>query len=414
MQFFKDLSPSAFTAGFVAVLVGFTSSVAIVFQAALAFGATPELIASWMWALGVGMGLCSMLPSLWLKKPVMVAWSTPGAAVLATAGAAGAAGAGGGFSMNEAVGAFMACAVLITLCGVTGWFERMMNRIPMAIASALLAGVLARFALQAFAAAQTALPLVVTMLLAYLCSRRLVPRYAVPITLAFAIVFVATTQGMTWANVSFDPVIPVFTAPRFTLSAIISLALPLFVVTMASQNLPGVAAMQAAGYAGTGGAARADANRADDGIPISKIITLTGLATLVLAPFGAFALNLSAITAAICMGKEAHPDPARRYTAAVTCGAIYLLIGIFGAAITGVLTSFPKELVAAIAGLALLGTIGGALATAIKDDSHREAALITFLVTLSGVAIAGVGSAFWGVVAGALALFVQQFGKARS
>ena len=402
MRFFKDLSPSAFTAGFVAVLVGFTSSVAIVFQAALAFKATPELIASWMWALGIGMGLCSLVPSLWLKKPVMVAWSTPGAAVLATAGAAGAAGGAAGFTMNEAVGAFMVCAVLIMLCGMTGWFERVMNRIPMAIASALLAGVLARFGLQAFAAAQTALPLVVVMLLAYLCGRRWLPRYPVPITLAVAMVFVSITQGLTWANVSFDPVVPVFTAPSFTWSAVISLALPLFVVTMASQNLPGVAAMQAAGYTGT------------DGIPISKVITLTGLATLVLAPFGAFALNLSAITAAICMGKEAHPDPAKRYTAAVTCGAIYVLIGIFGAAITGVLTSFPKELVAAIAGLALLGTIGGALATAVKDDSHREAALITFLVTLSGVVIAGVGSAFWGVVAGALALFVQQFGRARA
>ena len=415
MQFFKDLSPSAFTAGFVAVLVGFTSSVAIVFQAALAFNATPELIASWMWALGIGMGLCSMIPSLWLKKPVMVAWSTPGAAVLATAGAAGAAGGAAGFTMNEAVGAFMVCAVLITLCGITGWFERVMNRIPMAIASALLAGVLARFGLQAFTAAQTALPLVLTMLLAYLCGRRWVPRYAVPLTLAIAILFVAITQGMTWEKISFDPVIPIFTAPHFTWSAIISLALPLFVVTMASQNLPGVAAMQASGYVGAGSAGEGGAGAGrGDGIPVSKIITLTGLATLVLAPFGAFALNLSAITAAICMGKEAHPDPAKRYTAAVTCGAIYVLIGTFGAAITGVLTSFPKELVAAIAGLALLGTIGGALATAVKDESHREAALITFLVTLSGVVIAGVGSAFWGVVAGALALFVQQFGRARS
>ena len=426
MQFFKDLSPSAFTAGFVAVLVGFTSSVAIVFQAALAFNATPELIASWMWALGIGMGLGSMIPSLWLKKPVMVAWSTPGAAVLATAGAAGAAGAtgalgsGSGFTMNEAVGAFMVCAVLIAVCGATGWFERVMNRIPMAIASALLAGVLARFGLQAFAAAHTALPLVATMLLAYLCGRRWVPRYAVPATLAIAIIFVAITQGLTLASVTFNPVTPVFTMPRFTWSAIISLALPLFVVTMASQNLPGVAAMQAAGFAGVSTSGRSrdgqnDASRGpQSGIPISKIITLTGVATLVLAPFGAFALNLSAITAAICMGKEAHPDPAKRYAAAVTCGAIYLLIGIFGAAITGVLTSFPKELIAAIAGLALLGTIGGALATAVKDESHREAALITFLVTLSGVVIAGVGSAFWGVVAGALALFVQQFGRARS
>ena len=401
MRFFRDLSPSAFTAGFVAVLVGFTSSVAIVFQAALAFKATPEMIASWMWALGIGMGLCSIVPSLWLRKPVMVAWSTPGAAVLATAALSG--NSGGGFTMAEGVGAFMVCAALIVLCGVTGWFERVMNRIPMAIASALLAGVLTRFGLQGFTAAQTALPLVTLMLVTYLAGKRWVPRYAVPITLLVAIIYVANYQGFTGTSVSFYPVVPVLTVPSFTWAAAVSLALPLFVVTMASQNLPGVAAIQAAGFG------RASAS--DEGIPISKVITLTGLATLVLAPFGAFALNLSAITAAICMGEEAHPDPKRRYTAAVSCGAIYVLIGIFGAAITGVLTSFPKELVAAIAGLALLGTIGGALATAVKDDTHREAAIITFLVTLSGLQIAGVGSAFWGVVAGALAVFVQQFGK---
>ena len=373
MTFFKDLSASTLTAGFVAVLVGFTSSVAIVFQAALAFHATPAQIASWMWALGIGMGLCTALPSLYYKKPIMVAWSTPGAAVLATAGIAG------GFSMAEAVGAFMVSAALITLCGVTGWFEKVMNRIPVAIASALLADVLARFAMSGFAAAQTALPLVLLMLAVYLVGRRCVPRYAVVATLLAGIAYAALRGELAWS--------------------VVSLAVPLFVVTMASQNLPGVAAIRATGYEGQ--------------IPVSKVITLTGLATLVLAPFGAFALNLSAITAAIVMGKEAHTDPDKRYTAAVSCGAIYLVIGVFGAAVTSLLAAFPKELVAAIAGLALLGTIGAGLAAAVKDESHREAALITFLVTLSGVAIASIGSAFWGVVAGALALFVQQYGQAK-
>ncbi len=399
MHFFKDLSLSAFTAGFVAVLVGFTSSVAIVFQAALALGATPAMVASWMWALGIGMGLCSLIPSLWLKKPVMVAWSTPGAAVLATAATAG------GFGMAEGVGAFILCAVLITVAGATGWFERVMNRIPLALASALLAGVLARFSLSGFAAAQTALPLVVLMLLTYLLGKRLVPRYAVPLTLLVAIVFVAARAEFTGAEIQFGLTMPVWVTPSFSLAAFISMSLPLFVVTMASQNLPGVAAIQAAGYADR----RSEGG--DAGIPISKVITLTGLVTLVLAPFGAFALNLSAITAAICMGPEAHSNPARRYTAAASCGLIYVVIGLFGAAITGVLTAFPKELVAAIAGLALLGTIGGALNAALKDDTHREAALITFLVTLSGVVIAGVGSAFWGVVAGVLALLVQHYGR---
>ena len=387
MQFFKDLSLSAFTAGFVAVLVGFTSSVAIVFQAAQAFQATPAQITSWMWALGLGMGLCSLVPSLLLRKPVMVAWSTPGAAVLASAGLSG------GFSMAEAVGAFMVCAVLITLAGVTRWFERVMNRIPTEIAAALLAGVLARFGMQAFAAAQTALPLVLLMLGAYLVARRWIPRYAVVITLALAIAFVALRGEMSWSAIRFELAMPVFTAPQFTLSAAISLALPLFVVTMASQNLPGVAVIRATGY----------------DLPISRLITMTGLATLVLAPFGGYALNFSAITAAICMGPEAHPDRDKRYTAAVSCGLLYVVIGIFGAVVTGLLTAFPKELVVAIAGLALLGTIGNGLAAALRDEPHREAALITFLVTLSGVVVAGVGSAFWGVVAGSFALFVQQY-----
>jgi benzoate membrane transport protein len=389
MRFFKDISLSAFTAGFVAVLVGFTSSVAIVFQAAQAFKATPEQLTSWMWALGLGMGLCSLIPSLLLRKPVMVAWSTPGAAVLATAGLAG------GFSMGEAVGAFMACAALVTLFGVTGWFERVMNRIPVAIASALLAGVLARFGLQAFTAAQTALPLVVLMLLCYLILKRRSPRYAIPVTLLVAVIYVAANDLFMPAKIVFELAKPVFVMPTFTWSAMVSLALPLFIVTMASQNLPGVAAIKAAGY----------------DMPLSKIITMTGLATLVLAPFGAFALNLSAITAAICMGREAHTDPAKRYTAAVSCGAIYIAIGLLGGAFIGVLMSFPKELIAAIAGLALLGTIGNGLAVAVQDESHREAAIITFLVTLSGVVIAGVGSAFWGVVAGTIAFFVQQYGK---
>ena len=387
MRFFKDLSLSALTAGFVAVLVGFTSSVAIVFQAAQSFGATPEFISSWMWALGLGMGLATALPSLWWRKPVMIAWSTPGAAVLAVAGA--------GYSMNEAVGAFIVCAIAMTLAGATGWFERVMNKIPMAIASALLAGVLARFGLQAFLAAQTALALVLSMLATYLFARRFLPRYAVPLTLLVAIVHVAVRGQLAWSGVHFELAQPVFTMPVFTWQAAVSLALPLFVVTMASQNLPGVAAIRAAGY----------------DLPVSKLITLSGLATLVLAPFGAFALNLSAITAAICMGREAHDDPARRYTAAVSCGAFYVVIGLFGAAVTGLLTAFPKELVAAIAGFALLGTIGGGLAAAVRDESHREAALITFLVTLSGVTLVGIGSAFWGVVAGAIALTIQQLGR---
>ncbi len=373
------------------MLVGFTSSVAIVFSAALAFKATPEQLTSWMWALGIGMGLCSLVPSLILRKPVMVAWSTPGAAVLAVAGVAGAAGQG--YTMNEAVGAFMICAVLITLAGITGLFEKLMDRIPMAIAAALLAGVLARFGMQGFVAAQSALPLVALMLMTYLIGKRWNARYAIPLTLLVAIIYVAFRAQFTPGNIEFSLAKPVFVMPEFTWGAAISLALPLFIVTMASQNLPGVAAIRASGYQ----------------MPLSKIITMTGLATFLLAPFGAFALNLSAITAAICMGKEAHPDADKRYVAAAVCGIIYIFIGLFATIVTGLLTAFPKELIAAIAGLALLGTIANGLAQALHDEKHRDAAIITFLVTLSGVSLAGIGSAFWGVVAGSLALFVQHY-----
>lgn len=397
MQFFKDLSWSTFTAGFVAVLVGFTSSIAIVFQAAQAFGATQEMLASWVWAISIGMGLTTAIPSLMIRKPVMVAWSTPGAAVLASAGLAG------GFSMGQAVGAFMASAALIVVIGASGWFEALAKRIPLSIASALLAGVLARFGIAGFAAAQTALPLVLLMLLTYLLGRRFVPLYAVPLTLLFAILFVAGQGGFSNVVIPTGLTWPVYVAPEFTWSAMVSLALPLFVVTMASQNMPGVAAIKACGFGderATGG---------DAGLPISRILTMTGVATLVFAPFGAFSLNLSAITAAMCMGPQSHPDKARRYTAAVCCGLIYIALGLFGATIMAMLSAFPQALVVAIAGLALMATIGNGLASALHKESDREAAMVTFLITLSGVVIGGVGSAFWGLLAGSLALAVQHY-----
>ena len=387
MQFFKDFSLSAVSAGLVAVLVGVSSSVALVFQAAQSFGATPAQISSWMWALGWGIGLCCAVPSLLLRQPVMVAWSTPGAAVLAAAGAAG------GFSMAQAVGAFMVSAALVMVLGWSGWFERLMDRIPAALAAALLAGVLARFGLQVFESAQTALPLVLSMLLAYLLARRCLSRYAVMLTLLVGVAVAAAQGLMRWEQVQWTLAAPVFTAPEFSWQACISLALPLCVVTMASQNLPGVAVMRTAGYA----------------LPVSRLVGMTGGMTLLLAPFGAFGLNLAAITAAICMGPEAHADKTKRYTAAVWCGLFYMLIGTFGAVVAGLLAAFPSELVMAIAGLALLGSIGGGLVAALQEERSREAALITFLVTLSGVVIAGIGSAFWGVVAGGLALCVQHY-----
>ncbi len=380
----KDVSLSAVVAGFIAVLVGFSSSVAIVFQAAQGLGATPDQITSWIWALGVGTGLTSIGLSLWYRQPVLTAWSTPGAALLV---------ATHGLSLPVATGAFIVSAVLITIAGASGLFERLMGRVPVAIAAALLAGVLTRFGLDAALSAHGDALLVGIMALVFLVGRRFWPRFAVPGVLAAGIALAAASGRISLAQVQWGWARPVFVMPEFTLAAAIGVGLPLFIVTMASQNLPGVAAQRAAGVTA----------------PVSPVIASTGIATLLLAPFGSFGLNLAAITAAICMGPEAHPDPKRRYMASVAAGVFYLLIGLGGGAVVGLMAAFPHALVVAVAGLALLGTIVGALASALAVERHRDAAALTFLITLSGVTLGGIGAPFWGVVAGAVALGVQHF-----
>ncbi len=390
-QLLDDVSVSAVIAGFVVVLVGFTSTIAIVFQAAHALGANQSEINSWVWALGLGMGSSCIALSLYYKKPIVTAWSTPGAALIA---------ATQGINLSEATGAFLLCAALITVAGLSGAFERLMQRIPMALASAMLAGLLLRFGIGAFAAIKTAPGMVLVMLSAHLLGRRYWARYSVLGVLGcgavyafyagilqFASFHVALTQSV-WA-------VPVWTTPTFTWASLISLALPLFIVTMTSQNAPGVAAIRTAGY-----------DSSDSPAPISPIIASTGALTLILAPFGAYALNLAAITAAIAMSPEAHPDPKRRYIAGVSAGFIYLLTGLFGAVIGALFAAFPAPLIAALAGLALLGTIGNSLALAVRDEGAREAALIAFLITASGLTLYGIGSAFWGLVGGLVALAV--------
>jgi benzoate membrane transport protein len=383
MRFLRDLSPSAVVAGFVTVLVGYTSSAVIVFQAARASGGGPADIASWMWALGLGMGVTCIGLSLRYRVPVVTAWSTPGAALLATSAV--------GLPMPAMIGAFLVSAALMVIAGATGWFERGMSRIPVPLASGMLAGVLLRFGLDAFVAMKTQLALGLAMFAFYLVGRRLWPRYAVVGVLALGVA-IAQARGLLHLDaVRLELARPIFTAPTFSVSALFGVAIPLFVVTMASQNVPGVAVLRASGYGAT---------------PISPLITWTGLATVVAAPFGGYALNLAAITAAICMGREAHEDPARRYVAAVAAGAFYVLLGLFAATVGALFAAFPRELVWSVAGLALFNTIGGGLAAAVADPDHREPALVTFLVTASGLSLFGVGAAFWGLVAGLAATLV--------
>ncbi len=379
----REFSFSAVVAGFVAVLVGYTSSAVIVFEAARAAGATPAQTASWMWALGLGMGLTTIVLSLRYRMPVLTAWSTPGAALLITGV--------GGLPMAEIVGAFVLTGLAIVAIGLSGAFDRLMKQLPAALAAAMLAGVLLRFGLDAFGAMKSQFALVFAMFATYLVGRRVWPRFAVPV--AFAVgASIAGALGL-FAELEWPTGLtrPEFVAPELSWAAAIGVALPLLVVTMASQNVPGVATLQAHGYTP----------------PVSPIITTTGVATTLLAPFGGYTFNLAAITAAICMGHDAHHDPARRYTAAVSAGVFYLLIGLFGGAVAGLFAAFPRELVQAIAGLALLGTIGNGLAAALKEESTRDAAVITFVATASGVTLFSIGSAFWGLVAGLLALAVR-------
>jgi benzoate membrane transport protein len=379
-QLVRDLSLSAIAAGFVTVLVGFTSSAALVFQAARSLGASPEQIASWIWALGMGMGLTCIGLSLRYRMPVVTAWSTPGSAMLISSAA--------GLPLSDAIGAFVISALMITVAGFSGLFERMLSRIPVALASAMLGGVLLRFGIDAFAAMQTQLVLVLAMFAVYVLARRMLPRYAVILTLLTGIAVAAWLGILGIAALRWKMALPVFVMPTFSLAAMFGIALPLFIVTMASQNTPGVAVIRATGFP----------------IPISQAVGWTGVANAVFAPFGAFTITLAAITAAISMGPEAHEDPARRYVAAVSAGIFYLLVGLFGATVVALFAAFPHELIVAIAGLALLGTIGSSLAAALREESHREPALVTFLVTASGVSLGGIGSAFWGLVAGVLTL----------
>jgi benzoate membrane transport protein len=367
---------SHISAGFIAVLVGYTSSAAIVFQAASAAGAGPAHVSSWLLALGLGMGVTCIGLSLRFRSPILTAWSTPGAALLATSLV--------GLPMSEAVGAFLFASALIALCGVTGWVEALMRHIPKALAAGMLAGVLLRFGIDAFTALGRQSALVGLMLAVYLAGRRLRSRYTVPLTFLAGLAWSGANGLIRVDAVDLALAAPVFTAPTFSLSTAIGVGLPLFIVTMSSQNVPGLAVLRANGYR----------------TPASPLIAWTGLAGLVLAPFGGYQFNLAAITAAICMSPEADPDPQRRYLAAVWAGIFYVITGLLGATVASLFTALPGELVAAIAGIALFGTIGGSLAGALAEEKEREAALVTFLVTASGLTLFGIGGAFWGLVLG--------------
>ncbi|MDE2120935.1 MAG: benzoate/H(+) symporter BenE family transporter [Betaproteobacteria bacterium] len=380
------LSPSHVSAGFVAVLVGYTSSAAIVFEAARAAGAGPAQIASWLWALGLGMAATCIALSWRYRAPVLTAWSTPGAALLATALH--------GVSMAQAVGVFMFVSALAAIAGFSGWFEGLMHRIPRALGAGLLAGVLLEFGLGVFQVLAQQRLLVGAMLATLLLARRLAPRYAVALSFACGVLVAALADHWRLPQLPWQLTHPVWITPQFHWSSLLGIGLPLFVVSMASQNVPGLAMLRSHGYT----------------TPASPLVGWTGVAGVLLAPFGGFSYNLAAITAAICMSPEADPDPAQRWRAAVWAGLFYGITGLLGASVAALFAAFPHALVAAIAGLALLSTIGNSLANAVVDESWREPALVTFLVTASGLSLGGIGSAFWGLLLGLLTATITRRG----
>ena len=379
---FADTSLSTLVAGFVAMMTGYTSSLVLMFQAGQAAHLSDAQISSWIWALSIGMALCTIGLSLRFRAPIVIAWSTPGAALLVSSLPH--------VAYPQAIGAFIVCALLLTVVGLTGWFDTLMKKIPAGIASALLAGILFEIGIEIFRAAQFQTALVLAMFFTYLVIKRLAPRYAIVTTL---VVGTAVAGGLGLLDFSHFHVAlaqPVLTLPVFSVAAIVSIGIPLFVVAMASQNVPGIAVLRADGYT----------------TPSAPLIATTGIASLLLAPFGAHGINLAAITAAICTGPEAHEDRHKRYTAAVWCGVFYLIAGIFGATIAALFASLPNALVVSVAALALFGSIMSGLANAMQDLKQREAALVTFMVTASGLTLLSIGSAFWGLVAGVLTQLV--------
>lgn len=379
----RYFNPAHMSAGFIAPLVGYTSSAAIIFQAAHSVGASDALISSWFWALGIGMGFSTLGLSLFYKQPILTAWSTPGAAILVTSLA--------GVPMNEAIGAFILCSVLITLVGLSGWFDRLMAYLPKSIAAAMLAGVLLPFAMNMLLSLQSELGLVLAMILAFFISRVLWPRLAVMITLLLGIVIAANLNLIVWQDVSLTFALPIWTTPQWSLSSTIGVAIPLFVVTMTSQNVPGLVVLRSHGY---------DA-------PAAPLVSWTGITGVLLAPFGGFAFNIAAIMAAICMGKNVDDDPKQCYRATVWASFVLIASGVFAGSLTGLFNSLPTALIVTIAGLALLGTIASSLSTALEQEAERLPAIVTLVTTASGVAIWGVGSAFWGLALGLLALAAQ-------
>lgn len=363
-------------AALISVIVNYGGTFILVFQGAKAAGLSPEQTASWIWSVSVGVGLTGAWLSFRYREPIITAWSTPGAAFLIAVLP--------GTPYPEMIGAYMLSAIGFVVLGASGCFERVVRMIPPGIAAGLLAGILLRFGIGAFGGAGIDPFFVGALILAYALLRRFTARYAIVGVLVTGIALLLGLGQVSFASVALKFAVPVWVTPEFSLNALLGVALPLFVITLTGQYMPGMLVLRNDGF-------KTSAN---------PILTVTGLGSLIMAPFGSHAFNVAAITAAICTGKESHEEPAKRYVAGLACGVFYVLVGVFGTTLAALFVVLPPTFITTLAGLALLGAIGGSLATALVDLRGRETALITFLATAANVTLFGLGGAFWGLVAG--------------
>ncbi len=372
----EDLSLPAVVAGFLAVLVSYSGPLAIFFQAGASAGISSDMMTSWVWAISVGAGISGIALSIWLRAPIVTAWSAPGTALLVTLFPE--------LSLNEAIGAYISAAIMIFIIGISGTFDTFVRAIPKGIAAGMMAGILFQFGVGAFTAIETTPALAIGMLVSYVVFRRLFPKYTLVLLLISGVILAVALEGASLSGVRWSVAVPQIIQPEWTLSSTLSFAIPLVLVSLTGQFLPGMAILQSAGYP----------------VKAKPIIGITSLVSLPMAFFGGITTVVAAITAAICTGKDAHEDPSRRYIAGVFNGVFYLVGGLFAGTIVSLFTSLPAAFVAVLAGLALLGAIAGNLFSALEEPSHREASLITFVVTASGMSLFGLSSAFWGVVIG--------------
>ncbi|QNX07871.1 benzoate/H(+) symporter BenE [Acinetobacter seifertii] len=378
----NDWSISATIAGFLAVLISYSGPLIIFFQAAQRAHVSTDMMVSWIWGISIGAAVSGIYLSIKYKTPVITAWSAPGTALLVTLFP--------NVSLNEAVAAYITSAIVILLIGVTGYFDKLLKWIPQDVAAGMMAGILFQFGIGLFTASDSMPFIVFSMLIVFLIAKRLMPRYTMIWVLAAGVLLSLFLGKMNPVDVSFSLAIPQWINPEWTWNSTLNLAVPLILVSLTGQFLPGMAIMKLSGY----------------DTPAKPIITVTSIASLAVACVGGITIVLASITAALCMGKDAHELKEKRYIAGIANGIFYILGGLFAGSIVMLFSLLPKELVAALAGLALLGAIATNISVAMKNDSQRDAALITFLATASGMHFLGLSSVFWGICIGVIAHFI--------